>query len=300
MSRATIILNPAAGAFARSVTAAQISNAFSDLPIDVTIVTAAGRDIATATRRALSDGSATIVAAGGDGTVNAMAAIVTGTEAALGVLPLGTLNHFAKDLGVPLAIADAARTIARGRVALVDVADVNGHVFVNNSSVGLYPRLVWERIHEQRRGRRKSLAMLLAIARVWRRYRRVSVSVAHGAGERIVHTPFVFVGNNEYLLEGVRLGGRTRLDEGCLHVCMAPGLGKLEVAGVLVAALCGHLRGIDRFESIKTTGFSISARRRHLGVTADGELLVLKTPLLYHVRPHALRVIVPHSLDRRS
>lgn len=293
MPRITVILNSSAGAFGRNATAAQVSDAFADISVAATIVAAGGGEIVAATRRALENGSTTIVAGGGDGTVSTIAAIVAGTEASLGVLPLGTLNHFAKDLGIPLGLADAARTVVHGRVACVDVADVNGHAFVNNSSVGLYPRLVWERIREQRRGRRKLFAMLLAIGRVWRRYRRVTVTVADGAGERSMHTPFVFVGNNEYLLEGVRMGGRRRLDEGCLHVCMAPGLAKIDVAGVLLAALFGRLRGIDRFESVKTTGFSISARRRRLGVTADGELLVLRTPLLYRVRPQALRVVVP-------
>jgi diacylglycerol kinase family enzyme len=181
----------------------------------------------------------------------------------------------------------------------VDAGEVNGHVFVNNSSVGLYPRLVWERIQEQRRGRRKSSAMLLAISRVWRRYRRVAVKVSDGSGDRIVHTPFVFVGNNEYHLEGIRMGGRQRLDEGTLHVCMAPGLDKLDVVRVLFAALVGRLQGVERLESVKTTDFTISARRRHLGVTTDGELLVLNTPLHYRLRRHALRVVVPADAGAR-
>jgi diacylglycerol kinase family enzyme len=225
--------------------------------------------------------------------VSAAASALVGTNAALGVLPLGTLNHFAKDLGIPMDVSAAARAIATGRVVTLDVGEVNGYSFINNSSVGLYPRLVWERSLEQRRGRHKWPAFAVAVLRIWRRYRRVAVTVGHDGGRRTVHTPFVFVGNNEYLLEGVQIGGRQRLDEGVLHVCMAPGLQRFDVIRVLFAALAGKLQGLDRFESLRTSDFSIAAQRRRLGVSLDGELLVLQTPLRYRIRPRALRVLVP-------
>ena len=291
----TVIMNPRAGAADTRVREQDIAAAFKAHSLDPTIAIVAGDRIADAARRAVHRGDAIVVAAGGDGTVNGVASAVAGTESALGVLPLGTLNHFAKDLGIPLDVQSAVATIARGIPTAIDMGEVNGRLFLNNASVGLYPRLVWERTREQRRGRRKSYAFLRALARVWRRYRRVTVSVHDGSHERVVHTPFVFVGNNEYLLEGVRIGGRTRIDQGHLHLCMAPGLRRMEVIRVLLAAIVGRLHTIERFESVRTRQLSIAARRRRLGVSLDGELTVIETPLYFRIRPAALRVTVPHD-----
>src|SRR5476649_731552 len=105
----------------------------------------------TAAKRALARGVDAVVAGGGDGTINAVASVLAGSSVALGVLPLGTLNHFAKDLNIPLDLDQAIATIARGTTAQVDVGDVNGRIFVNNSSLGLYPHIVRARDQQQRR-----------------------------------------------------------------------------------------------------------------------------------------------------
>lgn len=290
----TVILNPGAGAVETRAREREIAAAFLDHHVAPAIVVSAGDRIADAARRAIHAGSGIVVAAGGDGTVNAVASAVAGTRSILGIVPLGTLNHFAKDLGIPLDVTAAVATVADGLTTTVDAGEVNGRLFFNNASVGLYPRLVWERAREQRRGRRKSYAFLLALARVWRRYRRVTVSVHDGSRARVVHTPFVFVGNNEYVIEGVRIGGRARIDQGVLHVCMAPGLRRVEVVRILLAALVGRLHTIDRFESATTQHLSIAAYRRRLGVSLDGELQILDTPLHFRTRPRALQVLVPH------
>lgn len=96
-----------------------------------------GTEVERLTRRALSNGARAIVAGGGDGTIAAIASQLAGTKLALGVLPLGTLNHFAKDLGIPLKPEEAARNVCEGRVVRVDVGEVNGRVFINNSGLGL-------------------------------------------------------------------------------------------------------------------------------------------------------------------
>ena len=291
----TVVLNAHAGALDTRVRRQDVAAAFANTRLVPTIVEATGDRIADAARRAVDSGSTILVAAGGDGTVNAVATALADTGATLGVLPLGTLNHFARDLGIPRDLRAAIATIADGAVARIDVGEVNAHLFVNNASVGLYPRLVWERTREQARGWAKLPAFLLALARVWRRYRRVAVTVHDGHDERVIRTPFVFVGNNEYLLEGVRIGARAHLDRGYLHVCMAPGLQRLDVARILLTALAGRLHAIDQLESLRTRQLSIAAHRRRLGVTLDGELRVLNTPLRYRIRPGALRVIVPRD-----
>lgn len=258
------------------------------------VVRAAGPAIARAARRAVEEGATTIAAAGGDGTVSTVAAIVAGSRARLGVIPLGTLNHFARDLGIPLDPVDAVAVAIHGPTRQVDVGEVNGRLFVNNSSVGLYPRLVWERQQLQRRGRHKWHAMMAAAITVWRHYRRVKVAIEHdGDGGRVVRTPFVFVGNNEYQLSGLDFGARTALDAGRLHVCMAPGLSAAGVMRVLTAVLLGRLVSFEQFESLRTAALTIRAARPRLGVSLDGELTVMATPLRYRIRPQALRVAVP-------
>jgi diacylglycerol kinase family enzyme len=291
----TVIMNPRAGAAETHAHQQEIAAAFLEHHLTPAIVVSPGDRIADAARRAVQAGNSIVVAAGGDGTINAVASAVAGTASMLGVIPLGTLNHFAKDLGIPLDVPSAVATIVDGMATTIDAGEVNGRLFLNNASVGLYPRLVWERTREQRRGRRKSYAFLLALARVWRRYRRVTVSIHDGSHQRIIHTPFVFVGNNEYQLEGVRIGGRARLDRGSLHLCMAPGLRRVDVIRISLAAIVGRLHVIDRFEAVMTKQLSIAARRKRLGVSLDGELRVLETPLHFRIRPAALRVIVPQE-----
>ena len=104
-----------------------------------------GGEVTELARRALTNGARAVVAGGGDGTVGSVAGALAGTDRPLGVLPLGTLNHFAKDLRIPLGLEEAARNVCEGREARVDVGEVNGQVFVNNSSLGLYPRIVRRR-----------------------------------------------------------------------------------------------------------------------------------------------------------
>src|SRR5271166_1000269 len=109
------------------------------------VVTRSGGELASLAARAARANSQAVVAGGGDGTVNAVAGALVATDTALGVLPMGTLNHFAKDLGIPLDLEAAARNVFIGDIAKVDVGEVNGRVFVNNSGIGLYPRIVRER-----------------------------------------------------------------------------------------------------------------------------------------------------------
>jgi diacylglycerol kinase family enzyme len=291
--RIAVLLNAGSGGRDKRDVAREVAEGFArhDVQPDVAIVN--GGEIEARARGAIESGFDTVVAGGGDGTVSAVAAALAGSRVALGVLPLGTLNHFAKDAAIPLDLPSAIDAIAAGHAADLDTGDVNGRIFINNCSLGIYPRIVWQREQEQRKGRRKSIAFALAVVRVWREYRRVRVLIRDGESTRMVRSPFVFVGNNEYELEGVKLGARKALSRGVLHVCMAPGMTRSAVAGVLLSALAGRIDDVERFESQLTTDFTIDAWRRHLGVTLDGELFVMPAPLEFRTRPGALRVLVP-------
>jgi YegS/Rv2252/BmrU family lipid kinase len=288
-----VVMNLRSGTRDQTALVHEIARGFAAHGVEPPVEIVHGRDVAAATRRALHDGASIVVAGGGDGTISTVASVLGGTDVALGVLPLGTLNHFAKDLQIPLGIDAAIGTIVAGHTTAVDMADLNGQPFINNASIGLYPRMVWERDRQRRRGRRKWLALAVAAGRVWRHYRRVRVVLQQDGRRRSVHTPFVFVGNNEYAIEGLKFGGRRRLDGGLLHVTMAPGMTRGELVRGMLAALAGRLHDIEHFESLAADRVAIESRRRQLGVTLDGELRVVQTPLAFSIRRGALRVLVP-------
>ncbi len=252
-----------------------------------------GSDLASLASRATEGPSRTIVAGGGDGSVSAVASVIVGTDRTLGVLPLGTLNHFAKDLKIPLDIDEAIRTVFSGRLVQVDVGEVNGRVFLNNSSLGLYPRLVHLREKQEQRGSSKWVAFARSLVTVMRHYSRVRISLSSDEpGTTQFDTPFLFVGNNRYEITGLHVGSRACLDGGTLWVCTAPRAAPGTLLALGLRALVNRL-GTAEIEMFGAKDITISTRHRHLEVSADGEVVSLDAPLHYRTRPKALRVVVP-------
>ena len=183
-----------------------------------------------------------IVAGGGDGTVNTVAATVVNSGKILGVLPLGTLNHFARDLKIPFDLEAAAQTIVAGHTTEVDVAEVNNRVFVNNSSLGLYPIIVREREKRQRLGSGKWPAAVWATIQALRRYPFLDVRLRVDEERLDRTTPFVFIGNNEYAMEAFNIGLRNRLDRGVLSIYITHRTSRLKLirgsAWLYVMGLC--------------------------------------------------------------
>lgn len=251
-------------------------------------------DLVSRARQSASRGDV-LIAAGGDGTVNAVAQIAVEMHATLGILPMGTLNHFARDLGLPQDLEGAIRAIVEGYTANVDVGEVNGRRFVNNSSVGLYPRMVWERDAEQRRGRGKWTAFGIAMVRTWRTYRTLTAHLVIEGKTAVVRTPFIFVGNNQYTAEGFQLGGRSRLDAGHLSIFLAPECGRFEILSLPVRALTGRLSAGAPFAGFQADQVTVNVARQQVRVALDGELSLLSSPITYRVRPGALNVLVPRA-----
>jgi diacylglycerol kinase family enzyme len=260
-----------------------------------------GEDVVRLARQAVAGKSDVVVVGGGDGTLGSVASVLSGGEKAMGVLPLGTLNHFAKDLAIPLDIEEAARTVVEGRVVRVDLGEVNDKVFVNNSSLGLYPRIVRHREEQQQRlGRGKWPAFFWATLHALHRHAPLDVLLSVEGREVRRRTPFVFVGNNLYEMEGFDIGKRDRLDGGGLSVYLAPGARPLDLVAFALRALFGRLRASKDFEVLRTTELRIETRGRQAQVANDGEVLTLDTPLRYRSRPGALRVVVPREADDRK
>lgn len=252
-----------------------------------------GGEMVDAAREAVAAGAKLIVAGGGDGSVSCVAAAVAGTDAAIGVLPLGTLNHFARDLGIPLDLEEAAKLIATGRTRRIDVAEVNGRVFVNNSAIGIYPLLVSQREAQQQLGRRKRLAMAVAAVRTLIRFssRRLTLTLNDHTAE--VDTPLLFVGNNRYRLEMPASGSRERLDQGELCVIVLRRKSRLGFLTATIRALFGRERRMDvvRLNDVRT--LRVDSSRQAIRISLDGETALMETPLQYRIRPRAVAVIAP-------
>ena len=264
------------------------------------IVTRSGDELVSLARRAVSEKNSRVAAGGGDGTVNAVAGVVAGTDAALGVLPMGTLNHFAKDAGIPLDLEAAVRNFFTGRVVKVDVGEVNGRVFVNNSGIGVYPHLVREREQQQRRGHSKWLAFVIAVAAVLRRYSRLRVRLHLSEAEALARlTPFLFVGNNKYEVAGLEIGRRLSLTSGRLWVCTAPRPARRTLIGMAWRTLTGHVSDHE-LNAIEVEEIWVDAATPRINVSTDGEVSLMAAPLHYRIRPGALGVVLPAPLLRTS
>ncbi len=254
-----------------------------------------GAEVTELAARAVGEKAAAVVAAGGDGTLSAVASRLVGMRTALGVIPLGTLNHFAKDLKILPDLEGAVQNIIAGHTIEIDVGEVNGRIFLNNVSLGLYPSIVKERERQQRWLRVKVLALIAGTVTVLRRYPFFSVRLLVDNQQLMLTTPFVFVGNNKYEIEGFNIGSRARLDAGLLSLHMAQNTGRLRFLKLCLRALMGSLHDSRKFQALYSKEVSIETRRKKMRVAIDGEVTTMKTPLHCRIFPKALRVIVPEG-----
>jgi diacylglycerol kinase family enzyme len=294
LDKIVVIVNASAGLGYCGGWTAALAEKFRSHGVEADITLArSGAEMIARAEQARAEGAAVVVAGGGDGTINAVASALTGSQTRLGVLPLGTLNHFAKDLKIPLDLDEAVANAVKGEALQVDVGEVNGRIFLNNSSLGIYPDIVRDREQQQRHlGRSKWHAFGRAMFAALRRFPFMSVRLKINGDEHLRRTPFVFIGNNEYL-QGLTLGGRERLDSGklCLYVAQKPTrLGLLRYA---VHALLGKLSEARDFDVLSAPDLVIETRHQRLRVATDGEVTLMTPPLCYRSRASALSVIVP-------
>jgi diacylglycerol kinase family enzyme len=297
-SRAEVIVNAGAGGIRGADPAQELKRHFAAHGVEAGIhIARRSADVGDMARRAVKANPDTVVAGGGDGTMNAVASAVLGTGVPLGVLPLGTLNHFAKDLGVPLEIEAAVADVCHGRVASVDVGRVNGRLFLNNSSLGLYPRFVKGReVLRGDFGWSKWPAFAWAAVAVLRRSPFLRIRLRVDDEEITRRTPLVFVGNNAYELEGFNLGARSCLDAGYLSLYMINRTDRMALFALAARALFKRLRQAQDFDSFCVQRVEVTSRHKHMMVAIDGEVRELETPLVYHVEKSALSVIVPANI----
>ena len=290
-----VCVNRSSGAAARSEREAdEIRAALASAGIKGRVELLDGAAIAEQAKKAAEAGTELIVVGGGDGTISAAAGALAGTGTSLGILPLGTLNHFARDLGIPMKLDEAAKVIAAGQTRVVDVAEVNGRTFINNSAIGLYPLMVIDRdLQQQRLGRSKRFAMVVAALRTLARFHHDRLTLTVNDEQARLDTPLLFVGNNDYRIDIGAPGHRGSLQDGKLCVLV---MRKKTRRGLIVAsirALLNRTRPDDMVRLDDVARLRVASRRTHLPISVDGEVTALTSPLDYKVRKRALKVIAP-------
>lgn len=234
-----------------------------------------------------------LVAAGGDGTLNSVAPAALARSLPLGVLPLGTRNNFARDLKLPLSLSEAIEVIARGNTRRIDVAEVNGRIFLNNSSIGAYPRAVEKRELYRRKYRLpKTLAMGMALVRVFAESRLLWASIQLDDHCVRAISSFIFVGNNRYELKDPVSHLRSRLDEGTLSLFTGECHGFTDFVRMVWLTLRGAIEQSGFLHAYTSTQATIYLKRSEVGVSTDGEVWRAQTPLKYSIRPKVLEVLV--------
>lgn len=252
--------------------------------------------IADTVRALVKAGATRVLVAGGDGTIATAAAVLMDSPVELAVLPGGTLNHFARDLGISTDPAEALRLATGASVRGVDVGVVDSHVFLNTSSVGAYVRFVRVREQLERRFGYK-IASFIAALRILFQIRLIGVEVEVDGKKRVYRSPLVFIGVGERELKLPNLGKRIPGGKRGLHVMVVQGRPS---ARVLALALAAVARGVNRvahtpeFDSFMVDHLRLDLRRAS-HVAVDGELVTLMPPLKYELRRDALRVVCPPS-----
>lgn len=258
---------------------------------------------------ALQNGARRILVSGGDGTIAAAANAIAkfnaenpGDRAQLAILPGGTLNHFAHDLGIPDEMKDALEVALGEHTLHVDAASVNGQLFLNTSSVGAYVNFVRERERlESWFGYR--VASVIAAFRMLAMMRPFRVELEVNGVLRHYRSPLVFVGVGEREAQVPMLGKRVANGKRGLHVIVVRSGARGRLLALAVAAAMKGLREVARtphLDSFIVDRCRIDMRRKHGTVATDGELVPMTTPLLYESLPDALTVVAPSPVKGDS
>jgi len=257
----------------------------------------ARRAVALATER-----HGVVVAAGGDGTINAVASAVLDSGCPFGVLPQGTFNYFGRTHGIPQETAEAASALLAADVTPVQVGEVNGRLFLVNASLGLYPQLLEDRESwKQQLGRSRFVAFLSGVATLLKSGRQLRLQIESQGQVVALRTPTLFVGNNHLQLSRVGLDDAqaNAVDQGMLTGIVVRPIGTLALFGLLASGLLGRLGDAENIDSFSFRKLTVTPRgARRVKVATDGEITWMTTPLVFRVAGKPLMLLVPAPADR--
>jgi len=258
------------------------------------------RGLGDEVRRAVADGHKVIVAAGGDGTVMGIAQALTGTEAALGVVPLGTFNYFARGLGLPQEPDEAAAAILNGHRHRISVGAVNGQVFLNNASLGLYPAALRAREDVYNRWGRSRILANLSLLRTLYRFQRPHVLTLHteDGAVRQIRTPLLFAARSAYQLDYFGLDGQEAISNDRFAVYIARDGSRWHLLKLAVRLATRSVKPGRDIDLMTARRIVIDCRDPRPRVAFDGEKRHMEAPLTLEILDHALSIILPHEADR--
>ena len=291
-SKGTLFFNPSSGVkLSKSdkdeMTAAAGAAGLEVIPLTRQI------DCAQTIRERMARGVRLFVAAGGDGTITNIVQPLVNSEAVLGVIPVGTYNHFARDLEIPLDWKEALDVVLNGDTRQVDAARINDRFFVNNVSLGLYPELVARR-EEKGRDYPRWKARLYAAYRTLRKYPSITLNIESAHHHEIVRTHVFMVSNNSYDLSRIGVeAARETLEGGRLSVYWLPHISRLKMTKFVASYLAGRVHDTPGFRSFRTAAMKMQSPRKTLKVGVDGEVFTLNIPLVITSVPKSLLVKVP-------
>jgi diacylglycerol kinase family enzyme len=292
---ADVVLNYGSGTLDKDALAGKISERLAAGGIEARIaITRTGADLRAACERAAASDARIVIAGGGDGTIATVAGHIAASGKSLGVLPLGTFNYFARTLGLPLDVDDALSVLTGSTTKCVDVGEVNGHIFLNNSSIGLYPAVLAKRESTYRRfGRSQIVAHLSVLLTLVEPPALVNLTVSADGRRLSRRTPLLFIGANAEQMESLGIVGGECVKNRKLTLYITQPLGAIAIGRLALQLLLRRLRRTQDFEVICAEEIVIGLRRRRVRVALDGEIRLIESPLRYRILRDALRVIVP-------
>jgi diacylglycerol kinase family enzyme len=290
-----VILNAKSGAQTSGETRAEIEKVLRKSGRPFQISTATGSELADlAAERAATD-CEILVAAGGDGTICCVAEAALKAGKTLGVIPLGTFNYFARNLGIPLAPAKATQVLLDGETVRASVLDLDGRLILNNTSIGIHPAVLLKRRELYRRWGRNQINAYLSVAMTaFQPPPRLRVRLATDEGELVRETPLIMVCSNAFQMEAFALAGKECLAQGRFALYIARMAGPATILRLGLRTLLRRLRpGVD-YEVICTSDVTIETlRHRRFRAAVDGELERLESPLRFRVGDQPLCVLRP-------
>lgn len=241
--------------------------------------------------------SGVVVAAGGDGTLNAVAAKLKGTHIPMGILPLGTFNYVARLLNIPLDLIEAAQVIATGTTRAVHVAQINQHIYLNNASLGLYPLFIQKRErYNQYLGRLPLHAYTSGLDVLIRDRKELKLKIAVDGKLYPLKTPLIFFGNNQLQLSELNLRIAQAAEQGKVAGVVVAKSDKLTLFKILWQMIQGKLDQASDIYSFAADQVVIHSTQTQLTVAIDGEIVKMRPPLHISVQKNALNIKVPHAV----
>ncbi|MGY8524483.1 diacylglycerol/lipid kinase family protein [Paracidovorax citrulli] len=241
-----------------------------------------------------------VVAAGGDGTLNAVAAAVLPAGLPFGILPRGTFNYFGRTYGISRETDEAVASLLDARIEPVQVGLLDGRPFLVNASLGLYPQLLEDReVYKQMLGRRRWVALISALITLMRTPAQLTLELLSKGQMRILRTPTLVVGNNSLQLEQIGIPEVVHLEENRLVAMAAKPVGTLALYGLLLMGAMGRMGEASRVVSFGFETLTVRVRgRRRIKVAMDGEIAWARTPLQFSVSPTRLHLLIPRDASR--